>query len=53
MIERAAEYIYYAASAGDLRPLSIKQLTLRISSFDKVHRQEIKNRIILAGGKAK
>lgn len=51
MIERAAEYIYYAASAGDLRPLTIKQLTLRIANFDKVHKQEMRNRIILAGGK--
>jgi hypothetical protein len=50
-MERAAEYLYYAASAGDLRPLNIRLLTSRIGNFDKVHRQEIRNRIVLAGGK--
>lgn len=45
------EYRYYSASAGDLRQLSIKQLTLRIINFGKVHKQEMKNRILLAGGK--
>jgi len=45
------QYRYYSASAGDIRQLSIKQLTLRINYFSKVHQQEMKNRIILAGGK--
>jgi hypothetical protein len=31
--------------------LNIPQLTLRISHFTKVHSNEMKNRIILAGGK--
>jgi len=51
VIERAEEYRYYSSSAGDLRPLSIHLLTLRINSFLKVHRQEMNNRIVLAGGK--
>lgn len=51
MIERAEEYRYYSASAGDLRPLTIRLLTLRIGAFLKVHKQESRNRIILAGGK--
>jgi hypothetical protein len=45
------EYRYYSASAGDMRVLTIGQLTLRVSQFVKVHKQEIKNRILLAGGK--
>ena len=45
------QYRYYSASAGDVRTLSIGQLTLRINYFTKVHNQEMKNRIILAGGK--
>jgi hypothetical protein len=52
-MERAEEYRYYSASAGDLRLLSIMMLTLRISYFQKVHKQETRNRIILAGGKPK
>lgn len=51
MIERVEEYRYYSASAGDLRQLTIQLLTLRIVNFLKVHRQEMNNRIILAGGK--
>ena len=51
MTERVEEYRFYSSSAGDLRPLSIQLLTLRMSAFDKVHRREIKNRIILAGGR--
>jgi len=47
------EYRYYSASAGDIRMLTVKQLTLRISHFIKVHNREMKNRIILAGGKPK
>jgi hypothetical protein len=47
------EYRYYSASAGDLRQLTVGQLTLRIFNFTKVHKQEMKNRIILSGGKAK
>lgn len=46
------QYRYYSASAGDLRQLSIGQLTLRVNHFTKVHGQEMKNRIALAGGKA-
>jgi hypothetical protein len=53
VIERAEEYRYYSASAGDLRLLGIKLLTLRISAFLKVHNQEMRNRILLAGGKPK
>lgn len=45
------QYRYYSASAGDIRQLSIKQLTLRIHHFTVVHNKEMKNRIILAGGK--
>jgi hypothetical protein len=45
------QYRYYSASAGDIRQLSVKQLTLRIHNFTKVHNQEMKNRIALAGGK--
>jgi hypothetical protein len=45
------EYRYYSASAGDIRQLGIGQLTLRIHHFSKVHKQEMKNRIVLAGGK--
>ena len=45
-------YRYYSASAGDVRPLTIRQLTFRITNFSKVHNQEIRNRIHLAGGKA-
>ncbi|MGY3615661.1 hypothetical protein [Bradyrhizobium sp. USDA 10063] len=51
MIERVEEYRYYSASAGDVRPLTIRLLVLRINSFLKVHRQEMRNRILLAGGK--
>ena len=47
------EWRYYCAAAGDPRPLSIPLLVLRIKGFYKVHNQEIKNRIILAGGKPK
>jgi len=47
------EWRYYSASAGDVRSLSIPLLTLRINGFLKVHRQEMKNRIVLAGGKVK
>jgi hypothetical protein len=52
-VTRAEEYRYYSASAGDLRPLTIPLLTLRVSHFDKVHRQEQRFRITLAGGKPK
>ena len=52
-MERAEEYRYYSASAGDLRPLSITLLTQRIFQFSKIHKQEIRNRILLAGGKPK
>jgi hypothetical protein len=45
------EYRYYSASAGDIRVLTIGQLTLRISQFVKIHKQETRNRILLAGGK--
>jgi hypothetical protein len=45
------QYRYYSASAGDIRMLTVRQLTLRVSHFTKVHNQEMKNRIILAGGK--
>lgn len=51
MARRAEEYRYYSAGVGDLTTLSIKQLTQRIIQFDKVHREEIKVRIKLAGGK--
>jgi hypothetical protein len=51
VIDAVAEYIYYAASAGDVRSLSIRLLTLRVAGFRKVHRQETRNRILLAGGK--
>jgi hypothetical protein len=53
VIDRAEEYRYYCASAGDLRPLSIRLLTLRVAAFLKVHKQELRNRVILAGGKPK
>jgi hypothetical protein len=53
MIERAEEYRYYSSSAGDLRPLSVHILAMRIVQFMKVHRQEMNNRIVLAGGKAR
>ena len=45
-------YRYYSASALAIRPLTIRQLTFRITNFSKVHNQEIRNRIHLAGGKA-
>jgi len=47
------EWRYYCAAAGDPRPLSIPLLTLRVNGFLKIHRQEMRNRIILAGGKVK
>lgn len=53
MIERGEEYKYYCASAGDLRPLSIGHLAFRLKAFHKVHTQEVRNRILLAGGKPK
>ena len=31
--------------------LTIGQLTLRVGNFAKVHKQETRNRILLAGGK--
>jgi hypothetical protein len=45
------QYRYYSASAGDLRQLRMDALTLRLQHFTKIHNQEMKNRIILAGGK--
>jgi hypothetical protein len=45
------EYRYYSSSAGDTRPMPIARLTLRMNAFYKVHSKEIRNRIILAGGK--
>ena len=52
-MERVTEYMYYVASAGDVRSISMRLLALRINAFGKVHNQEMKNRIILAGGKPK
>jgi len=49
--ERIEHYRYYSASAGDLRVLTIRQLVLRLSNFLKIHNQEMKNRVTLAGGK--
>jgi hypothetical protein len=45
------EYRFYSASAGDVRPLTIPTLSLRYLNFSKVYKAEMKNRIILAGGK--
>ena len=45
------QYRYYTSSAGDMRPVTITQLTFRLEHFTKVHNQEMRNRIILAGGK--
>lgn len=45
--------MYYAGSVGDPRGLSIRVLTLRLREFLKVHKQEMRTRIILAGGKPK
>ena len=42
-MERAEEYRYYSASAGDLRLLSIVLLTQRMSRFLEDHKQEIRN----------
>jgi hypothetical protein len=53
VIERVEEYRYYSASAGDLRPLNIRLLTLRVLTFQTIHKQEFKNRVVLAGGKPK
>lgn len=42
---------YHSASAGEVRHLTIGQLTLRISKFNVVHRAEMRFRAQLAGAK--
>jgi len=49
----AEEYRFYSASAGDLRPLPMRLLLLRLGHFSKILKQDTRNKIILAGGKPK
>ena len=45
------EYRYYSAGVGDLRPLALSVIGVRLKGFGKAHKQEMKNRVALAGGK--
>lgn len=51
MTERAEEYRYYTASAGDVSSLTIGQLTLRVKNFAKIHKEQVRWQARLAGAK--
>jgi hypothetical protein len=44
---------YYARAGGDLRAISLRRIALRHAEFARVHKQEMKIRMALAGVKKK